>query len=55
VPKPDTKIPTKVTLTLQRGPVTPAQKAAGRKFWQRVINSVREELQAESEGKAGER
>ena len=40
-----------VKLKIETGPGTPVQKTAGRKFWQRIINSVREELQAESEGR----
>jgi len=46
-----TKTKPQVKLNIKPGKLSPAQIQAGKRFWQRLIASVREELQAESEGK----
>ncbi len=37
----------KVTLTLTPGTLTPAQKAAGKKFWVRLISECKREVSGE--------
>ena len=42
---------TAVKIKIEAGQVTPAKVQAGKRFWQRLIASAREELQTESEEK----
>jgi hypothetical protein len=45
----------KVTINIRPGPATPAQSAAFRKLFSRLIAECRRELKTENEGKTDER
>jgi len=39
------RAPVKVTVNIKPGPVSPAQKQAWRRFWQKLIAQVQEEVE----------
>ena len=39
-----------ITIRIESGPVSSAQKTAGRKFWQRIIASVKEDIEGDRHG-----